>query len=369
MTDEQKLAQGTEGTEQENKAVEFDAAAFGVETPVVVAKVADDLGDKDKAVDTELKTQDSEDTSFSWGDPAPEESEEAKATRLENERIASESTDSDDDKGVEQTQEQIDAAAKVVSDAEAAKAAESSLTDNDSFKQLNEQLGTKFETVDELKAHLVEIDSRSQVAPTNDAISNLNKLKENSNESLVRMDLERQGFQGDDLENAMDKLTDNGMIEIEAKKILNTVDKAIKREQDNIAKSEAETGAKQQQDYEDNVKALAEQINGTETMFGFKMAKDPESLVKVRAEHQEYITSGDFLGDVTKDAESINEAAWLWKHRKTLMNAIGNKGEAKGKAEILGDIGNLELGDVKRIKSPDSNSGEFNPAKFTTPTQ
>lgn len=372
--------QGTEGAGTEgNEGKEFDASAFMTETPV--AKVPENLGDGAAAPpeggETKLPEGDgaeegSAEEAFSWDNAASSESEADKATRLESEAATKLKLEEEAaaEGGEELSQEQKDAAAKEAAEA-AEKLAESGITNNDSFKELNEQLGTKFESVDEMKDHLVKLEKKNEelsknqnVGLDNDKIQNLKKLKGNSNEELVKMDLERQGFKDEKLNEAMDKLTDNGMIDIEAQKILNTIDNAIGSEQNKITESNNQADAKQKQDYEDNVIALNKHLNETETMFGFNMAKDAESLKEVRADHQEYITSGNFLGEVTADAESISKGAWLWRHRETLEKALIGKGHTEGKAEILKDIGVPEITGSTRIKGPEASDG-FNPSKFT----
>jgi hypothetical protein len=98
-------------------------------------------------------------------------------------------------------------------------------------------------------------------------------------------------------------------------------------------------------------------------MFGFKMAKDPESLKQVQQGHAEYIKSGKFMDDVFANDESLAEAAWFVRNKKVIINAIANKNLQKGKQSILDDIREPEVVSPQRFRDPEG-SNEFDPQKF-----
>ena len=244
-------------------------------------------------------------------------------------------------------------------------------TDKDAFKQVSEELGLRFDDIEEFKNHLIELEAEndklrtnSSGVATNSAIQELEELRSKGNEDLVRLSLEKEGFKGDDLEDAVDKYIDNGMLEIEARKIRNTIDNAIGAEQKKVTQSTLDSDATQQKEHEDNVRALESHIKETKTMFGFQMAKDEESLAKVHKGHIKYITSGKFADEVFKDSESISKAAWLWKNQETIMNAIANKNLQKGKEAILNDIREPEVVEAQRFKGPKDSDG-FDAKAFT----
>ena len=141
------------------------------------------------------------------------------------------------------------------------------------------------------------------------------------------------------------------------------IDGAISREEQNAVKSQEEAQAKQEQDRIDSVNELSKHIKGQTEMFGFKMAKDEETLGKVRDSHHKYITNGSFLQDITKDNESLAESAWLWKNRETLLKAARNGGLQQGRSEILNDMHNPDTDKGGGFVSPDG-KGEFSVSKF-----
>ena len=242
---------------------------------------------------------------------------------------------------------------------------------NDAYKAVADELGLEAESIDDLKETLQSIQDenkrlreQSLGGVSNDTIAKLEGFKDKSDEDLVKLELSKQGFSEEEVQNALDGYTDNNTLWIEAKKIRNTINGAIKSEQQKIARSEQEASATQEQSRIEAVKSLTEHINNQDTMFGFKMAKDEEGLKKVREGHIKYITSGDFLADVTKDNKNLNEAAWLWKNKDVIQKAIGSREFNKGKQTIMDDINNPDVSDKSRFKDP-GGSDEFDPKAFT----
>lgn len=254
----------------------------------------------------------------------------------------------------------------------------SSLSD-EQFKAFADEIGLEVKNPEEFKKAVIELEDSLEASEarikeleeklanngvsTNDNVKKLENLKAKDDEDLVKLDLEKQGFSAEEIEEAIDTYIDNNLLGIEAKKIRKTIDRAIVTEQKKFAQTTEQAEAMQQKEREESVKALSEHINKTETMFGLKIAKDEESLSKVRKGHLSYITSGKYLNDITKDSESLSQSAWLWKNREVIMKAIGNENFNKGKEQILNDIGNPEVSKTQRYKGPDDNDG-FDPKKF-----
>lgn len=244
-----------------------------------------------------------------------------------------------------------------------------SLTD-EHFSVFAEELGIKAKSMTELKNAMLELEAdnkRLQESSGNNVTSKkitaLESYLKFDDKKLLQKDLEAQGFKGEQLEEAMDTLQDNGMLKVEAAKVRNAINSSIQNERSAITSESREKDAKQLKDREDSVKALGSYLNKQNEMFGFKMAKDEESLVKVRNSHHKYITNGDFLKDITKNNESLAESAWLWKNRETLLKAARNGGLQQGRSEILNDMHNPDTDKGGGFVSPDG-KGEFNVNKF-----
>jgi hypothetical protein len=223
-----------------------------------------------------------------------------------------------------------------------------------------EDFESKIKEIQQEKERYKEMASDSL---TNDTIKKLDGYLQMKNEDLVRADLELQGITGEKLDKSIRILKDNMTLDLESDKIRSNISRAISGEKEKIINSRKEADAKQMQDHENSIRELKSHLDKTETMFGFKMSKDPEGLQKVRDDHHQYITSGSFLKDITESNEAIAEAAWLWKHRDQLLKALTNKGKQTGRNEILSDLGNHEPSGQKRILNPNSGDG-FNPGKF-----
>lgn len=244
----------------------------------------------------------------------------------------------------------------------------------DAFKQVAEGLGLdteQFETVEQLKEHLVSVEEENNKLrnssgsnATNDAVQRLEALKNKEDEELVKLALEKDGFEGDKLDDAVDRYIDNGLIDIEAQKIRNTIDNAIVNEQNKITQSTVDADATQQQEHQESVRKLEEHIKKTDTMFGFKMAKDNDSLQDVQQGHTKYITSGKFMNDVFANEESLAEVAWFTRNKEVIIKAIANQSLQKGKKAILDDIREPEVVSPQRFRDPEG-SNEFDPKKFS----
>lgn len=348
---------------KEEVIVEFDPKAFK-DTPAIVETV-DNPGTEGKVED---KVDDGEDKPFSWGDDIIDEDDK---TLIDDKK-----TDDDDDTVIDDKTDKVKDEVIVDDKTDDKKDEikdpvpfEGSLTD-DHYVAFAKELGIEANSLDELKTALKTLETeneqlKSTGTVTNDKITKLQGYKKLSTEELVRKDLEAQGFKGDELETTLDTLKDNGMLDIEARKINNAIDKAVELEKNSLTQRSQEEDAKQLASRDKNVKELQTYLGTQDEMFGFKMAKDEESLVKVRDDHHKYITSGSYLNEITKDNQSLAESAFLWKNRKVLFNALKNNGLQQGRAEVLNDLGLPD--DNKTVRLPDpGGKGEFDPKKFRT---
>ena len=353
---------------------EFDASAFGNGIVDSVENSTEEslselVEDSTETVDTK-ESADDEDTSFDWSDNySDNDSKESEDTEKEKETpVVAESNEVDDtpqeevsidnnntdaDRDIEKTPSVFDG----------------SLTD-EHFSAFADELGINAKSMTELKDAMLELEAdnkRLQESSGNNVTSKkitaLESYLKFDDQELLQKDLEAQGFKGEQLEEAMDTLQDNGMLKVEAAKVRNAINSSIQNERSAITQSTRDEDAKQLKDREDSVRALGSYLNKQNEMFGFKMAKDDETLKRVRDSHHKYITSGDFLQDITKNNESLAESAWLWKNRETLLKAARNGGLQQGRSEILNDMHNPDTDKGGGFVSPDG-KGEFSVNKF-----
>lgn len=218
--------------------------------------------------------------------------------------------------------------------------------------------------IEEYKAYEKQVQEFKTQNLESETVTKLRDFLKYDDESLLKKDLELQGFKDDKLDEALDTYKYNNTINIEAQKIRNTLNKAIKVEQNKIFESQKADQAKLDAERDKSVADLKNHLNTTETMFGFKMAKEEAQLNKVRDDHFKYITSGDFLNDITDNNSNLTEAAWLWKNRKTILNAMKNKGSQLSKKELLDNIQRPETPGTTRILDPSGKTDDFNPNAF-----
>lgn len=240
----------------------------------------------------------------------------------------------------------------------------------EAFKTFASELGLEANNIDEIKEtfqRLVEENTKlkeSNKEPiSNKRIDDLNKFLKLDDETLVRKSFEADGLTGDKLDYALDRLTDTGLIDVEALKIRNNIDRAIKAESQNVIKAKEAEFAKQEESREQAVKSFSDYMQRTDSLYGFKLTGNPDKLPDVRKNHTEYVTSGKYLAEISANEQTLAESSWLWRNRETLKNALVNNGRQNGRKEILDKIGYPDRSTPQRFTSPDD-TGEFDPKKF-----
>ena len=253
---------------------------------------------------------------------------------------------------------------------EEVKEEEKNSLDPEQFKLFTNELGIEAESIDDIKNALEKITKENKELKeagipkeSNKKVEDLENFSKLDDESLVRKSYEADGLTGEKLENVIDRLLDSGMMDIEALKIRNNIDKAIQGERLNIEEAKKSEVAKQQQERQDAVESFSKFMQSTDTLFDFKLTGNPDNLPNVRKNHIEYVTSGKYISEITSDEKSLAESAWLWRNRETLKKAMINNGRQNGRKEILDQINKPESSKPQRFTNP-QNPGEFNPKEF-----
>jgi hypothetical protein len=368
----QENTQGEEnkGAEQENnqqESQEFDASAFNSESaPKEKSEVVDNAGADN--------SDDDGDDGFTWDsvDAAKNDDEDKGGDdNISDDTLTDEQKEAKEKEFLAQQEADKKAAAEQGDDGSKG-GEEDGSSGSDQFATFAKEMGIAAETKEEFVEQLKELEAenerlRSQSTSTveNDRISRLNELKKKDDDSLLRLDLEKQGLSAEEVDEAMDVYTNNGTVKIEALKIKKQIDRAISNEQNTVIESNKAEEAKLQKQYDDDVAQLSKHIDEEDTKFGFKMAKDEESLKQVRKDHKDYITSGKFHEEIYADSKNLSDAAWLWKNKDTILKALGNKGIQQGRKEILDDIQNPEVSETKRFGTPQGDES-FDASAFLT---
>lgn len=239
---------------------------------------------------------------------------------------------------------------------------------NESFKEYGLDFSNPEEFETKIKNVLEENSKLKESFPaTNEKIDKYENILKLDDETLVRENLKAEGFKDNELTEALDKYVSSGVLDIEAKKIRNTVQTAIQNEKQAIIDSQLSEKAKLEKEAEESVQRLQGFLDKTDSLFGLKMAKTNEELKAVKDEHFKYITSGTFLNEITENEQALSEAAWLWKKRDVILKAMQTRGSNQAKKQLMDKIGRPDSGNVQRFASPEG-GGEFNPDKFIANT-
>jgi hypothetical protein len=237
------------------------------------------------------------------------------------------------------------------------------------YEEFFKEIGIEVKTKEEFKEIYQSLQKENELLKKdypekNEKIDNLQNLIKLEDRELVERSLIADGFEGAELENVMERMLDNDMIDIEAKKVRKTLNKAIASEKEVIIDEKRNQTAKQEKDREESIKSLNDYLNSTEEMFGFKMAGTPEKTNEIRKSHQEYIVSGKFLQDITQTEKTLADCAWLWANKDVILKAMQTKGFNSGRRDVLDQIGNPDANANSRTFADPKGSGEFNPGKF-----
>lgn len=216
----------------------------------------------------------------------------------------------------------------------------------------------------EQQKELNDLKSLALGGVTSKEIESVSSLLKLSNEDLVRHDYKLQGLDENIINEAVDKLKDNGMLDVEAAKVKATINKYINNKKIEKINSDKQAQVQAEQANQANLKAIREQMNKTDTLFGFKIATS-ENMQKARDEHYNYLTSGKFLDEITANPEAAIEASFLWKNKGVILKAMTNKAKSQGKQEVLKSLQNTQLPDTGRVHVAGNEEKGFDPNKFT----
>jgi hypothetical protein len=236
------------------------------------------------------------------------------------------------------------------------------------YGTLSNELGFEVKSKEDLIQKYRELQEQIEEAKiikvgnlTNKKIETWQSYVSLQDEDLVKADLKAQGFDDNEIEETLDTYKDNRLLSIEAKKIRKTLNAHISKEQHAIIQQKETEAQRQKADVEESRKKIKTTLENTETMFGYKIAKSADEMKKVREGHYKYVTE-KFINDITSNEQNVIEAAWLWRNRETILNAVKSSGAQLGKKEILDTLQNPDNGKTNRIMAP--KDGGFDPKKF-----
>jgi len=229
-------------------------------------------------------------------------------------------------------------------------------TSNESWKELANELGySNIETLDDFKSVLKSQQEAAKNGFVNEKIQQFSQWKDLSDENLMREELKAKGYDDIEIEDTIDTLIENNTLKLETRKIRKILDEAIQIEKQSYTTSVTDSTMNDEEAEIARVE-LKDYLSKTDNMFGGKIN------LKQKEEHYNYIQEGKFFDEITNNAETISQAAWLWKNRDNILKAFKSNGFERGKAKIIDKLVNPEVSRSTRI--PDPETGGFNPNKF-----
>jgi len=303
--------------------------------------------------------EDSTDDSFSWDSlsSGTEAQEEDQSTSNE-ERESNDSNDEESNNDLEQ-------------EAQSDNSEKDGLV-SPNFESIQERLGVDSpedaqKRIDELIEENQRLQEKALSGQKNEQIENYSNLKRLPNDELVKRYLSSQGLSEEDIEIQMNVYEQNGTIGVEANKVRNKIDGAIKAEQYKLKKQIEEQKEQQAKADQQYVNELKTTIDSTDEFFGMKIASDPDKFDSVRKEHFQYIVNGDFAREIGENMKNLTEAAWLWKNRNAILSRMKKAGRNTGRKEILDSLSNVNTNSntTRQVPpNPNDESAGFDPDKF-----
>ena len=227
---------------------------------------------------------------------------------------------------------------------------------SESWQNIAEAIGIETDDYDTFIDTLKNQQDLAAKGATNEKILGLNNLISLDDETLMREELTARGFSKHEVEDELDIMIENNTIRSEARRVRKDLEGVVDTEKQQMSTQSTQPDAKQQEEVEAAATELRDYMSKTTEMFGGRINTTQ------RDKHSEYITTGEFFDEISESAETMAQAAWLWKYKDHIISGQKSAGVEKGKASILNKMSNPEP--IRRTSIPDPETGEFNPNRF-----
>lgn len=339
-------------SQEEEKTEEFNPTSFlGTETsmenssPQPETKESEDTEDTEESPAAEVEESESDD-----GEASEEDGEGSEG---DDDEGAEASTDSDwDTVGAVENEKVEDDESE---ESEDAPEDDSPKDKSEAWKTIAEDLGMEVSSADELKQRLLHQQKLAKKGLSNEKVDTWKGLKALEDEVLVRKELEAKKMSEEEIEDEIDVMIENRTLKGKARDIRRDLDAVIDQEIESLSKQLEPEDSMSDEDAAEASRELKEYLSKTGEFFGGRVNE------KQKDDHFKYIESGSFFDEVTETAESIAKAAWLWRYRDQIFSGKLTAGTEKGKAAILDNMVNPEVGKSSHIPEQ---KGDFSSAKF-----
>ena len=323
-----------ETTETTNETPSFDPLAFATDQPMeeFQGKYNEEAADKaDQVTATEeVETTDDSD-GFSWDNIEVEKQEVQ-----EEEPVQEEDWD---------TLTQPEVTDEVQNDEEAGEL---------DWQKFANELGIKGATKEDI---IQALNSPFVEQPKNEVIDKLNLYLGMSDRELISAEMKTDGMEDFDIEEAIDKMEDSGVMKREAFRIRRQLNAAIEKEKQKFIKEKQAEELSNKEKVDRNKQELQSHLKSLETFMGGKVTKTQAK------EAYNYITSGKMAEDIWKSHDNASEVAMFLLFKDKFAKILRSQGLEDGKAKILNDITSPSLSSKSRPRTNLAKGG-FDPAAF-----
>ena len=193
--------------------------------------------------------------------------------------------------------------------------------------------------------------------PKNDVITKLNEYLQYSDRELVAAEMKTDGMEEFEIEEAIDKMEDSGVLKREAYRIKRQLNAAVETEKTKFYKEKQQEQLSAKEKVGRNKKELQGHLKELQTFMGGRVTKGQAQ------EAYKYITSGKMAEDIWNSHDNASEVAMFMLFKDKFAKILRSQGLEDGKASILNDITSPSLSSKGRVKTNLKKSG-FDPSAF-----
>lgn len=193
--------------------------------------------------------------------------------------------------------------------------------------------------------------------PKNEVLDKLNEYLSYSDRELVAAEMKTDGMEEFEIEEAIDKMEDSGVLKREAYRIKRQLNSAVEKEKEKFYKEKQQESMSAKDKVDRNKKELQGHLKSLDTFMGGRVTKDQAQ------DAYKYITSGKMADDIWNSHDNASEVAMFMLFKDKFAKILRSQGLEDGKASILNDITSPSLSGKNRVKTNAKRSG-FDPSAF-----
>jgi len=320
----------TETPVESTEEKKFDPLAFATDQMMeqYQGKYNEEAADKAEA-STESVEQTEETDGFSWDNIEVEKPQEE----------------------VQEVDQDWDAPVEAQSDTKTESAEETGEID---WAKVSKELGISANGKDEI---IKALNSPFIEQPNNEMIGKLNTYLNLNDRELIGAEMKTDGMEDFEIEEAIDKMEDSGVLKREAYRIRRQLNNAIEQEKQKFFKEKQQEELSNKEKVERNKKDLQGHLKSLQTFMG-------GTVTKAQAQDAyKYITSGKMAEDIWKSHDNASEVAMFMLFKDKFAKILRSQGLEDGKASILNDITSPSLSSKSRPQTK-TKSSSFDPSAF-----